>query len=149
MVNTGISAFESTLHTTNVWLQEIMDLMEWDDRKRAYHALRIVLHALRDRLSVDEAAALGAQLPMLIRGIYYENWSPHGKPVKERRKRDFLAHVEEAFEESPTADAEDVCRAVFQVLTHHVSVGEIAHVKATLPEEIRELWKEPERSIWF
>ena len=149
MVNTGISAFESTLHTTNVWLQEIMDLLEWADPKRAYHALRIVLHALRDRLSVDETAAFGAQLPMLIRGIYYENWSPHGKPVKERHKRDFLAHIREAFDESPADDAESVCRAVFQVLGNHVSVGEIAHVKMTLPDEIRELWREPERLTRF
>jgi uncharacterized protein (DUF2267 family) len=31
-----------------------------------------VLHALRDRLTVEEASDLAAQLPMLIRGLYYE-----------------------------------------------------------------------------
>jgi len=149
MVSTGIAGIETTLHTTNVWLQQIMDQMEWDDRGRAYLALRVVLHALRDRLSVDEAAALGAQLPLLIRGIYYENWSPHGKPVKERHKTDFLAHIERGFRDTPTADPEEVCQAVFHVLAEHVSPGEIAHVKATLPAEIRELWAEHLHSLWF
>ena len=72
MSQTGVTAFDSTLQTTNVWLHEIMDRMCWQDKHRAYHGLRAVLHALRDRLPVDQAAALGAQLPMLVRGFYYE-----------------------------------------------------------------------------
>ena len=60
-----IGAIESTVHLTNLWLQELMEELGWRDRQRAYHALRVVLHALRDRLTVAEAVDLGAQLPML------------------------------------------------------------------------------------
>src|SRR6516225_9161143 len=88
-----IAPIEGTIHTTNCWLKELMEELGWDDRQRAYHALGAVLHALRDRLTVAEAADLGAQLPMLIRGLYYEGWTPNGKPIKERRKEDFLAHI--------------------------------------------------------
>jgi len=107
------------------------------DRQRAYHALRVVLHALRDRLSVEQAAALGAQLPMLIRGFYYEGWHPTGTPVKERKREDFLAHIAAAFRGEPGIDAEDIARAVFQVIAKHVTPGEIKHVKIALPGEIR------------
>lgn len=62
MSSTGLAPFDSTINTTNVWLHDKMDRMGWDDRHRAYHALRAVLHALRDHLSVDETAALGAHL---------------------------------------------------------------------------------------
>ncbi|HKI35935.1 MAG TPA: DUF2267 domain-containing protein [Gemmataceae bacterium] len=138
MSQTGIAAFDSTLQTTNVWLNEILDRMGWIDRHRAYHALRVVLHALRDRLTVEGATALAAQLPLLVRGIYYDGWHPADKPVKERKKEEFLAHVAQAFRDDPV-DPEEVTRAVFGVLTRHVSGGEVAHLERLLPHEIRSL----------
>lgn len=149
MSNTGIAAFDSTLQATNIWLHDLMDQAGWQDKQRAYHALRVVLHALRDRLSVDQAAALGAQLPMLVRGIYFEGWHPGNKPVKERRKEDFLAPIAAAFPDEPDGSAEEVARAVFHVVAKHVSPGEIQHVKLVLPGEIRALWSEQSRSLWF
>jgi uncharacterized protein (DUF2267 family) len=140
MSTTGITAFDSTLHTTNIWLNDVLDQMGWQDKHRAYHALRAVLQTLRDRLPVEQAAALGAQLPMLVRGFYYEGWHPHGKPLKERHKDEFLAHVAAAFREDFDAEAEDVTRAVCRVVAKHVSGGEIEHVKSSLPAEIRALW---------
>ena len=141
MSQTSLAPFESTLQTTNIWLNDIRERLGWsEDHHRVYHALRAVLHALRDRLPVDQAAALAAQLPMLIRGFYYEGWHPHGKPVKERHKEDFLAHVAEAFRDDPDVDPERVVQAVFRVLSKHVSGGEVESVKRSLPTEIRSLW---------
>jgi uncharacterized protein (DUF2267 family) len=140
MSQTGMAAFDSTLHATNVWINEVMEELGGLDRRRAYVALRAVLHALRDRLSVDHAAALGAQLPMLVRGFYFEGWHPGGKPIKERHKEEFLAHVRAAFRSDPGTDSEDMTRAVLRVVARHVSPGEVAHVKDTLPDEIRSLW---------
>ncbi|HLN27416.1 MAG TPA: DUF2267 domain-containing protein [Gemmataceae bacterium] len=149
MSQTGVAAFDSTIQTTNVWLHDILERLRWQDRQRAYHALRAVLHALRDRLPVDQAAALGAQLPMLIRGFYYEGWHPAGTPTKERRRENFLAHIAGAFRDDPGIDTEDVARAVFQVIAKHVTPGEIKHVKIALPGEIRSLWSEEMHSLWF
>ncbi len=138
MTQTTIAGFESTIQTTNVWLHEIMERLGWVDKHRAYHALRTVLHALRDRLPIEGAAALAAQLPLLIRGIYFEGWHPAGKPIKERRKEDFLAHVANAFAADFT-DPEDIARAVLAVLANHVSPGEVVHLERILPMEIRSL----------
>jgi uncharacterized protein (DUF2267 family) len=149
MSQTGVTAFDSTIQTTNVWLHDILERLAWADRHRAYHALRAVLHALRDRLPVDQVAALGAQLPMLIRGFYYEGWHPAATPTRERRKEDFLAHVAAAFRDGPGIDAEEVARAVFQVIAKHVTPGEIEHVKIALPGEIRSLWSRETHSLWF
>jgi uncharacterized protein (DUF2267 family) len=140
MSQTSLTPIESTIQTTNIWLNDILERLGWQDQHRAYHALRAVLHALRDRLPVDQAAALAAQLPMLVRGFYYEGWHPHGKPVKERHKEEFLAHVAAAFREDPDVDPEWVTRAVLQVLSKHVSGGEVESVKRSLPTEIRTLW---------
>jgi len=142
MTLTAIATIENTIHTTNTWLEELMDELGWEDRQRAYHALGAVLHALRDRLTVAEAADLGAQLPMLIRGLYYEGWTPSGKPVKERKKEDFLAHIAAALRGHPEIYPEGVAWAVFKVLEKHVSAGEIGDVKSVLPAQIRSLWPE-------
>ena len=137
----AIPAFESTLHKSNTWIRQLMDELGWDDPQRAYHGLRAVLHALRDRLTVAEASDLSAQLPMLIRGVYYENWRPNHTPTPDRTAEQFYAHVYDKFPNDLQIDAEDLVRAVFWLLTQHISPGEIADVKASLPQKIRELWE--------
>jgi len=137
---TGLQVFDTTLQLTNTWLKALMDKMEWVVRHRAYLALRATLHALRDRLSATEAVHLGAQLPMLVRGFYYEGWQPTGKPVKERHKEEFLAHIADAFRKDPPVDAERVARATFALLAEKISAGEVTDPKQSLPKELRELW---------
>jgi len=139
---TAIGPIERAVHTTNIWLKELMEELGWEDREQAYHALGAVLHALRDRLTVVEAADLGAQLPMLIRGLYYEGWTPTGKPVKERKREDFLAHISTALRGRAAIFPEAVAWAVFKLLQAHVSAGEIQDVKHVLPAQIRSLWPE-------
>jgi len=97
----------------------------WQDRHRAYHAMFATLHALRDRLTLEEVAHLGAQLPMLVRGFYYDGWDPTGKPLKGRHKAEFLAYIAQYFKDDPTIDAERLARAVFTVLQTRVTAGEI------------------------
>jgi uncharacterized protein (DUF2267 family) len=140
MSMTGLEVFDTTVHKTNSWLKELMEELHWQDRRKAYLALRATLHALRDRLTVEEVAQLGAQLPMLIRGLYYEGWDPTGKPLRMRDKEEFLGRIERQFRGDDLIDPEQVGRAVFAVLANRVTEGEIDDVKHVLPAEIRELW---------
>ena len=112
---TGLDVFDRTLQITNIWLKELMEKLGTEDRHRAYLALRATLHALRDRLPVVEAADLAAQLPMLVRGFYYEGYRPADKPLKERHKEEFLAHVRDQFRKDPDVDPEAIVRAVFEL----------------------------------
>jgi uncharacterized protein (DUF2267 family) len=140
MSATGLEVFDITLHKTNSWLKELMLELHWHDRRKAYLAMRATLHSLRDRLTVEEVAQLAAQLPMLIRGFYYEGWDPTGKPLKIRDKEEFLGLVEHELRGNELIDPERVARAVFKVLSDRVTEGEIEDVKHLLPAEIRELW---------
>jgi uncharacterized protein (DUF2267 family) len=140
MSQSGLAPFDSTIQTTNVWLNDLQERLGWLDRHRAYHALRAVLHALRDRLTVDQAAALAAQLPMLVRGVFYKGWHPHGKPLKERHREEFLAHVAASFQNGAPVDPARVTQAVFEVLSKHVTSGEIEALKQGWPGELRALW---------
>ena len=139
MSTLAVAAFDRTVQKTNIWLKDLMERLGWNEPERAYHALRQVLHALRDRLSIEEATDLGAQLPMLVRGFYYEGWNP-SRVALDRKKEQFLEHVGEAFCGDFLVDVEKVTRAVFSVISKHVTAGEIEDIKRTLPQEIRELW---------
>ena len=139
MGDAWLAPIERTVHTTNTWLEELREEMGLEDGQQAYHVLRAVLHALRDRLTVAEAADLGAQLPMLVRGLYYEGWTPAGKPLRERKREEFLGHIAATLRESPGIYPEGVAWGVFKVLERHVSAGEIGDVKSILPAEVRAL----------
>jgi len=139
MSSTGLEVFDKTVQTTNLWLNEIgKDL--GPDRRRCYHALRAVLFALRDRLTVNEAADLSAQLPMLIRGIFYEGYRPSTMPQKMRSLDEFLAKINENLQNIRPMGAEEAARAVFRVLDEHIPMGEMNEVKQMLPPEIRSLF---------
>jgi uncharacterized protein (DUF2267 family) len=140
MSETGLDVFDTTVQKTNSWLKDVMIELGWADRQRAYLALRSTLHALRDRLTVEEVAQLAAQLPMLVRGFYYEGWNPTDKPVRTRSREEFLARIEEPFARVASIDAEQVAHAVFAVLAARISEGEIRDVEQVLPHEIRDLW---------
>lgn len=145
MAQTGLEVFDATIQQTNGWLKLIAERLgptPGDDRHRAYTALRGVLHALRDRVTPDQAAHLGAQLPMLVRGIFYEGWRPSETPRKERHKEEFLAHVAEAFRKEPDVDSEAVATAVFAVMARQLDPGEVEKLVATLPDAVRQMWPE-------
>ena len=80
MSTTGLPVFDTTVQETNLWLKAVMDGLHTDDRHLAYLALRATLHALRDRLGPENAVHLAAQLPMLVRGLYYEGWRLAASP---------------------------------------------------------------------
>lgn len=147
MSERGLSVFDETFHLTNIWLKDLMEELGWEDRHRAYLGLRLVLQAIRDHLNVDEAVHLGAQLPMLVRGFYFEGWRPAHKPDRNRNVDDFVARIEDGFRQNPTdepIDAAEVVRAVFTVLSRHVSEGEFAQLLHALPRAIRSLGPERE-----
>lgn len=140
---TSVEALDTTLQKTNAWLSSIEGCLPGISRHEAYAALRAVLHALRDRLSPDATAHLGAQLPMLIRGVYYEGWHPAGKPLKIRHMEEFLAHVEQELSPNLAPQSEEVTRAVFRVIEQYLDPGEIDKVIESLPMPLRELWGPP------
>ncbi len=136
----GLKIIDESVQAANLWVNEVNARTGWDHKQRAYRLLRQVLHVVRDHLSVDEAAQFGAQLPTLIRGIYYEGWNPSKTPVKERSRDGFVARVQAAFEPDPLGDAPEAIAAVMAVLGAHVSEGEMQDVRRTFAAEIRELF---------
>lgn len=132
--------FDRAIQTANEWLLDVaMRLGPEDNKAEALRAVRAVLHALRDRLGVNEAAHFSAQLPLVIRGVFFEGWHPAGKPLRQHRE-EFLRHVESEFGRESGIDPESLCRAVFETVEEHVTPGEAEKVIDCLPADLRQLW---------
>jgi uncharacterized protein (DUF2267 family) len=137
MAETGFSSFSTTVDKTNRVLKEIEEVNAWPKERRnaSYAALRAVSHALRDRLTVEESAHLAAQLPMLIRGLYYEGWNPARVPVK-MNKEQFLERVRQDFPFDVGDDLEPLVHSVLRSLSLHVTDGEWGNIKASMPKAL-------------
>ncbi|MYS22729.1 Uncharacterized conserved protein, DUF2267 family [Streptomyces sp. DvalAA-14] len=140
MAETGLSSFNVTVDTTNTLLHHIERAQGWpkEQRHQSYSALRATLHALRDRLTVEETAHLAAQLPLLVRGIYYDRWDPSRVPVK-MDKDEFLARVGAEFPHQVDGGMEELAKNVLRALKAHISEGEWHNIGSVLPRDLQQL----------
>lgn len=137
MSNVGYKTLDTTVEKTNEVLKEIEEVYGWpkDLRNQSYDGLRAVLHALRDRLTVQEASDLAAQLPMLTRGLYYEGWNPSKVPVK-MNKAEFFERVRREFPYRVENDIEGLVQNVLNVLGRFVARGELEDIKSNMPKDL-------------
>jgi uncharacterized protein (DUF2267 family) len=149
MSRTGLPIFDDTIQQTNRWLKEIIqhvgdgtpsDDIDENTRKRSYNALRAVLLTLRDRLPTALSANLAVQLPLLVRGIYFDQYEPEEQPKTYRADGEFYAHVDQNVDPQFHFGAEDSTRAVFAVLTAHLPEGTVEKIRKALPEDVRTVW---------
>jgi uncharacterized protein (DUF2267 family) len=139
MSATGLDVFDKTIQTTNIWLDELMaDL--GPDRQVAWHVLGAVLRALRDRVPLGLAAHLGSQLPILVRGTYYDQWEPAREPLTMRTQEEFLAYVQKSLRSIRPVNARNAVIAVCNVLSRHLTRGQARKVRDALPTEVQVLW---------
>lgn len=139
-----IQSFNQTLQKSHIWLKQLTEIGGFKSEEEAYSALRAVLHCLRDRLQTSGAAHLAAQLPMLIRGMYYDGWKPTLVPEKIRTQEHFIEHIKDSLGNAKnTIDITVAVPAVFQLLNSNISRGEIDHIRSLLPNSILKLWPQP------
>lgn len=134
-----LDVITTTIQKTYGWLDELGEEVGRLTRRQAYHLLRGFLHVLRDRLVVDEAVQLGPQLPILVRGFYYEGWDPSRTPEKLRRTEIVGRFASEAAISDP-GSAEEVFRAATRTLLRHVTDGEYADLVVGMPSDAKELF---------
>jgi uncharacterized protein (DUF2267 family) len=139
---TGLDVFDSTIQRTNVWLKELMQELNWSDHRKTYLAFRCVLHGVRDHLSFSDAIAFGEELPLLIKGLYFDHWDTAGKPLALSSHTAFLSHLSQCIsrELNESVNAESIARAVFRLLDKKVTDGEIHEIHHLLPTIVLELW---------
>ena len=139
MSSTGLEVFDRTLQTTHIWLDEIIEDLA-TDRHTAWHVLGAVMRSLRDRLPPELSANLSAELPLLVRGSYFDGWKPGRENLKLRSLAEFLEKVSNGLADTKPIGSLDAARSVFAVLARHLDHGQVEKIRHVLPEDIRQLW---------
>ncbi|MFO1186507.1 MAG: DUF2267 domain-containing protein [Alphaproteobacteria bacterium] len=137
------SYIDQCVRQAHVWLKDLAEILAWDDQESAFRALHIVLPLLRRHLPATEAADLAAQLPTIIRGLYFAGWHPAQEPVRDRDAEHFIGEIGRAFDDTPNVGPAEIASAVFTLLARHVSPGEVAQVRQVLPAGVRRFWPAP------
>jgi uncharacterized protein (DUF2267 family) len=143
----NLDVFEKTLQTTYIWLDEIGAVVG-PDRRVAWKVLSVVLHKLRDRLPAELSAHLSAELPLLVRGVYYDQFEPGRLPTRWDYD-EFVSEVSQWLADTRPVDPDLAVQAVFTVLSRHLPRGQIDKVQNALPDGLRSLWQTAEEDAGF
>ncbi len=127
----------------NRFINEVCSELGIEDGQQALRITRAVLHAVRDRLLPDDAVQFAQGLPMMIKGIYFDQYDLSKTPVRIRDAEEFLSFVREkdrfgAVEDfrSPK-DVVIAMQAVFRVLENNMEYRQVEQVKDELPAEVQ------------
>ena len=137
----GLAVFDRTLEKTHQFINDVAQEIALEDKHIVFTGINAVLHSLRDRIPLEEAAQLGAQFPVLLAGFYYQGWKPAATPTKERSVSAFVEKVKGnlPLEDYPV-EIETLIEGVFAVLSRWVTEGEIVDVANMLPKDVQEFW---------
>jgi len=137
MSRTGVDSLDRSIDKTNVWLADVAANFGTEDRRLAYRVTRSWLHTLRDRLPVPIAAHIAAQLPELLRGVFYEGWNPSKVPVKYSKDEYIARFAKDA--QIHHAEVPRAGRLVTAAFGKHLSPGAMNEALGALPADIRNL----------
>lgn len=132
--------------TAAMFYKTVMQASGEKDRELAKRATAAVFHALRDRLTPDEADQAQAQLPLELKEVWGEGEPVDRKPLKLSRE-EFYVRVKAEAKLGATRDARWMTLAVFAALKDQLSPGEAGDVFAQLPKDLKELWAEAQVGV--
>ncbi len=140
-----VSVFDRTVQKSESWIGEMHAQLKWMDADGVYHLLRATLQTLRDQLNTNEAAQFASQLPLLLRGTFYECWDPK-QTTKGVSKQEFLDSVLQKLGPigPPKYDLESSVGVALQVIFNHVSPGEIKDVIGSLKPSLKDFVEQSE-----
>lgn len=139
----GLEVIDHTVELTHLWINELAERLSWSSHRDTLRLLRTTLHSIRDHLNVDESAQFSAQMPLIIRGMYFEGWVPKTTPVKQRSAGAFVTDIEAEVGDVLDYRGREDIECVFHLLNNKISRGEVDDIRANLPQDIRDLWPAP------
>lgn len=130
-------AFDTAVQKGNIWLKDIEQAGKLRSRFQAYTALRSVLHALRDCAPAAEAVKFSAQMPLMIKGVFFDGWKISPKPLRLTRE-EFEEHLRRGLKEQTGVEPATALRAVLAAIQNHISPSVLRTFQLVLPRDVHE-----------
>lgn len=149
----NVTVFARTTHKSQIWINEMQEELKWLNGDSLYHLLKAVLQSLRDQMNVHEAAHFSAQLPLILRGAFFEGWNPHTQQLSGVTKEDFLEAVKGRLSHAglPQFELEAGVLTTLNVIKKHISAGEmddlVSQVEPSLKTFIKRKLSQPEATL--
>lgn len=127
----------------NELLKMLADDLQVPDHN-ACRILRAVLHTIRNHLTVEESLQMVAQLPMMVKALYVDQWHMPQPTKRIHHVTQFLDEIRECDKKQAGYDfgndesAAKAVKAVFRTLNYYISDGEFEDITAVLPTEIKD-----------
>lgn len=125
-------------------IDAVQDELGWESKDKTYQATKAVLQSIRDRLQIEEAIHLSANLPLIMKGMMMDGYTLKNKPERIRDLEGFLELVQVNYDASmrDIIEPEDAVVVVLKVLNSRMGGGELTKVAANMPEPIKRLFRE-------
>jgi uncharacterized protein (DUF2267 family) len=130
----------------NEFYRVVMRTAEIDSREKAVSVTAAVLHALRDRLTPEEAVHARAQLPEPLKRVWDEGDDVDRRPLRMDLAQ-FHARVTQEAGLASKREARWATLAVFGTLKEALTPGEAEDVMAQLPKDLKEAWAEAQVTV--
>jgi len=132
--------FLKSLEEAHSWLNDTCFYAELQEKFQGLLILRVVLHELRDHLTLSASSKLSAQLPLLIRGLYFENWDIRHGLLEENQHYFFIDSITEKLKKYISIEGEKASVAVFKVLAKHTALERSYKLEKFFPPGIFSVW---------
>lgn len=141
--------FDKFAQEANEFINELSEeLGHPESQEQTLIILRSVMHTIRDRITIAESFNVLAQLPVMLKGIYVENWKYHEKPNKIRSLEEFKNDIksrQEKYGETRfdwNLSTEEIVSRVMGKLRKYLDEGQVRHIEDQLPAEVKPLLHE-------
>jgi uncharacterized protein (DUF2267 family) len=132
-----LKGVQKSYEHVNEWVNNLMKRFEFRDNNEAFAMLKATLWALRDRVPNEEAIQLGAQLPVLLRGYYYEDWKHD--PHRGEHADNFYTKIQNHLKGYENLEVEKATPIVLKFIFEKISQGEAQDVKDNLPKDLQQM----------
>lgn len=137
--------FDRFVQEANEYVKELADkLGHPEEIQRTFIAWKAVMHTIRDRIQISESFDLMSQLPMILKGVYVQNWKYSEKPPKDFDTIEQMCKEVKALQaqygESEfkwEKSTEEIIRLIFDSLKKYLSEGQLKHVDNQLPKDLQ------------
>ncbi|SDL17659.1 Uncharacterized conserved protein, DUF2267 family [Salinimicrobium catena] len=117
-----------------------------DEKERVLIIWRAVMHCIRDRIHLGESMQLIAPLPMILKGIYVEDWKYSEHPPKKFHTIDEMKEEVKAIqrqygeEDFPwNKSTEEIIAITIHSLKRFMHDEQLQQLKEQMPKELQEL----------